>query len=1063
MTPIVRWARRSRDVNSPIAWLRCQLQGLRHTGSPQRIITALTGREHLWWECCHEAAHHDPTWFDDSDTELVREWVTQAAADDGSRQAARLYLDSAFKVARAATGTPGSSLVDSDRDGLSRQWEATGLMVPSSSQTGQAMIAVVELMLTGLGPRRRPVTIPVLFGLADEHGEVGAGSAGLLELRELPDGPAGLFPDPRVLVPTRGNGSAFVRSLANAWSTAPRRCKERCVIWRIVLPDDPTRLATLEGGSLGAAFAIGLRELCRYPTILRVGLGWLLRSFYGLRPRTAITGVVDADQRLGYVTGMSAKLGTAYRKRWLVIAPSANRLDRVQAPDPTMVRFAGTVRQADRYARRWRMGRLATAAGLATVSAVVGTFAAHQASADAARRQAAVQASASLGGYLVSQMNSSSFDSSQFATDALLAVDAYRTAPTPQAIQALFDTYAEMSPYQAIIGTYAGTTDTGTTPDTSLSVNRSGTVVVVPHDTTAEVWEVPHDLSSRHLIGIINGVTAALVSPDGTHIGAVGSDGELQLWTTTPLRLRSQVQLPATAFAPPNGGADLAFDASTRYLAVAGQFSPFIWDLGSNRLKEMAVPTLADQSVDEIGFLNEDTAYDVQQNGARFFWDLATGGQIPAPQNSAGPILDSLGVTVRCANSTWHFDYTVTGGPVAGMPSGLPCTGKASPAALNGHFFVTVLPTGTDYSSQLATVIDLRTQRAVAEAGLSSNVHVAGIDPSGQRLFVRGSPGGIARLWPPIESNSAYDVSAQATSPDGRLIAQPVFPGSMPGPRVKILSVKSGKELRVLTMPIGNYVPNSLSDADVTTDVFLSNGRLLVLAAGIVTLWDAENGIMTSPPMMLGSVSGNSAAAPNQSPPDVIIAADPAHSGEISMTGPGKNTLEIWQTTGWHHIRTIGPLSGVAESVEFSPDGTSIGAMTQNGTADVFDAKNGSAIAVISAPGTGFSPILSLLKSGYLELVDSNDIYLWRRSTQVAHIAAPAATTFDSSETGIDGGQQLIDIVPSADNTALSTPHPFYLVPNPSLWADRICAAVNRRLTSQELSIPGPSTPNNGC
>ena len=1047
------------DADSPIAWLRDQLLGVRRTGSPQRVITTLTGREHLWWDCCHEAARRHASWFGEQETGQVRDWIAQSVADEASGTAVLLYVDTAFTLARAVSAAPAGGLSGPDRERLARRWEATGLMLPSSSQPGYAMTATAELMLTGPGPLRRAVTIPVLFGLADERGEIHAGSAAYLELRALPSGPAGLFPDPRFVPPRLSNGSAFGQSLAHAWTGLPRRGKERCVLWRIRFPDAPDRVPSLEGGSLGAAFAVGLRELSRYPAAARFVLGGTLRWFYGLRPRTALTGVVDADQSLGHVTAMGAKLSAAHHRKWRVIAPKANLSDRAQAPDPAMVRFAGTVRQADRYARQWRIGRLVTVIALIASSSAAGTFSALQASGNAAKQQAALRASANLGAYVVSQLNTPLFDPSQITTDALLAVDAYRTAPTPQAAQALFDTYADMSPYAAILGTYAGTAD-----DSGLSVDRSGTFAVVTRNTTAEVWYLPRELSARRLMGTINDVTAAQISLDGSRIGAVGIDGSLQLWTTAPLRKRAQVRLPADVFGPPHDNTKFRFDAETRYLAIAGQFSPFVWNLSTGRLTKMPEPGLADQAIDEVGFIGASVVYDVQPNKARFFWSVATGKEVPAPRNPDAPVQDSENVTARCTNSTWKFDYAVSGRPVPGLHAGMACTGKTSAAALNGHFFVAVQPTGADYSAKFATIIDLRSGLPVAEAGLSSNAQVVGVDPAGGRLFVQGTPSGVARLWPAAQASLPRGVSAEIVSLNGRFLAQILYPGpTAPTPRIRIVSAQTDQELHVLSMPTGSYAPDSVAAESVSREMFLPNGQLLVLADGILTLWDVQKGTMTSSPMVLASAAANTGTGPSQVPPDPVISVNPVLNDEIAATGPDGTTVEIWRTTGWRQVRTIGPLPNKASEVEFSPDGTSIGVMMQDGTVEVFKTSDGSEITAVTTPGSGTSPGFWLLGSGYLALTDTDYLYLWRGRSQIARITPPASTFFNFPDNGGDGGELTVDLISELNGEGISTPHEFSLAPQPSQWARDICEVVGRQLTSAELSLPGPDMPDNGC
>ena len=264
-------------------------------------------------------------------------------------------------------------------------------------------------------------------------------------------------------------------------------------------------------------------------------------------------------------------------------------------------------------------------------------------------------------------------------------------------------------------------------------------------------------------------------------------------------------------------------------------------------------------------------------------------------------------------------------------------------------------------------------------------------------------------------------------------------------------------------MPTSPYLRNSIYDNNVTTDEFLPDGQLLVAAAGILTLWNAETGTMKAPPLMLASTASNTGAAANQSPPAPIIALDPASRDEIAITGPEQTTVELWRTRGWHRVRIIGPFSSIADTVGFSPDGTSIGVLTRNGTAEVFNSKDGSTITTIPAPSSGSDPSLSLLKSGYVALVDSGDVYLWHGSVQIAHVSAPTATIFNSADISENESQLPIDLIANTANTGLSTPHPFYLAPDPAQWADRICMTVNRTLTSQELSIPGPTTPDNGC
>lgn len=161
------------------------------------------------------------------------------------------------------------------------------------------LVALTALLLVGADRRNQPtVRVSVVFGRPEENSSVEQGAAGFLELREFPAGPAGLFPDPQAMAGARSNGTAFAESLFDAWQSCHGRSRGRCVLWRIVLPDDPFTCPSIEGGSLGAAFALGLRELFRHPASRRPTLAWLREFFYGLRPKTAITGRIDASGHL---------------------------------------------------------------------------------------------------------------------------------------------------------------------------------------------------------------------------------------------------------------------------------------------------------------------------------------------------------------------------------------------------------------------------------------------------------------------------------------------------------------------------------------------------------------------------------------------------------------------------------------------------------------------------------------------------------------------------------------------------------------------------------------------
>ncbi|MFK0256278.1 hypothetical protein [Streptomyces sp. NPDC090445] len=294
----------------------------------------------------------------------LREWQAHGAAEDGDRR-----------------DHPGARDAGARDEGSADREHDDHHHHHATSTAVCGVVVVAALLMAGARPGRRTVSVPVVFGRSAgpaglQPGEDGA--TGVLELSELPSGPAGLYPDPRAMAGVVSPNGQFAVSLGHAWNAAGPRRTGRCVLWRLVLSDEPAPLARIEGPSLGAAFALGLRELLRRPPTRRPSAARLRDVFYGLRPRTAVTGALDGGERLLRVTDMDAKLLAARRKGLRLVAPEPNRLDIAHAPEPGEVRFAADLRQADRHARRFRTGRLAVALALVVTATTTGVLVTRQ-------------------------------------------------------------------------------------------------------------------------------------------------------------------------------------------------------------------------------------------------------------------------------------------------------------------------------------------------------------------------------------------------------------------------------------------------------------------------------------------------------------------------------------------------------------------------------------------------------------------------------------------------------------------------------------------------------------
>ncbi|KJY30753.1 hypothetical protein VR44_19555, partial [Streptomyces katrae] len=291
-----------------------------------------------------------------------------------------------------------------------------------------------------------------------------------------------------------------------------------CGLWRIVLSDDPLPPPRIEGPSLGVAFALGLRELLRHPQSPRPSWAGIRGAFYGLRPRTAVTGALGDGEHLLKISGMEAKLLTARHKGLRLVAPEANRPDVAHAPEPGDVRFAATLKQADRYARQFRTGRMVIALSLVAAAALSGLAVQYQNAEEKTRLENAHRLAD------VSQ----NLTSSDVGLAELFAVQAYRQHADALTRQALF---------RAVTAS----------PQLVGSVRSSGPI------------------------------SALATASDGSALLAGTQGGEVQRWTVTTKIAGSSQQVGRL----PGQVTAVASDASGDVVAAIGHEAVGVWKGGS--------------------------------------------------------------------------------------------------------------------------------------------------------------------------------------------------------------------------------------------------------------------------------------------------------------------------------------------------------------------------------------------------------------------------------------------------------------------------------------------------
>ncbi|MFI9025389.1 hypothetical protein [Streptomyces sp. NPDC053560] len=734
---------------------------LREAASSQAAVHELLGERQLWWKACSEAVRADPAWLRSGPAEELAAWIDATAPDqsaDAMTPAGHAYL-----LALALSAPEGGAAQHDDALARVRSmWAGSGLLsahaAPGPAQpsgrgvdglpadTAERLNAVLEripqlpggeaerspapdgtlitaaLLMAGCEPRRRPlVQVPVVFGETDPEDGEEPGATGVLQLCEFPAGPPGLYPDPRSMTGLRSSDGQFATALGRAWALAGPGRGSRCVLWRLVITDRPALPPRIEGPSLGVAFALGLRELLRHPRTRRPSVAGLRGIFYGLRPRTAVTGALGNGERLTGVSGMESKLLAARRKGLRLVAPAANRTDAANAPEPADVKFAETLRQADRYARRFRTARLVTAMALVVAAVTSGVVVEHRESA-ARDRLTTAHRMADVSEDLLR---------SDVGLAGLFAERAYRQHADPLTRRALFRAVTE-SPHLTGSVRAAGTvTAVAGTADGRGAVagTRNGMV---------EKWVVEGNRFGRHVeLGRLPGPVETVAANNSGGTIAAADRRTVRVWaygerSATPRLPRRE--LPTALAVSPSG----------RYVAVTTRTSEFevpstlsVLDRGSGRTRHLQ---LKDMTSDPTALAFDGDAELVILEDANGDWNRVSMKRLT---RTAGNSLSfgTYNVASALAPDGSHISYSNKGSslpvwPTRGKPDGYKpdLEAKTEPGLTTA---LAVSPGG----SHVATAIGptLRVSRTHAPGGKASDpltLTGAGSVPRGALSFV---------------------------------------------------------------------------------------------------------------------------------------------------------------------------------------------------------------------------------------------------------------------------------------------------------------------------------------
>jgi hypothetical protein len=399
-----RRMRRRETVDETILANDALLAVQRRQFGKHALFERLTGPEQLWWRSCGSAARSSGGWPSGRQAEQLLALIRgeDLAHSDGAAAAAAAAVLSLSQALTIPDEGDARDLVNAAADDWRSACPAVVMprtqpplavdralarVVPSlrsraaallagldsaGQDPGQAMSAISILLMAGAEPQGRTVRSSVALTGTRSDDVIGVG--GRLEVRTVPGGPAGLYPDPSMLLTLPASDRDLAPALDLAWQFAAGTGAEgRCVLWRLLLAPQ-LRTWTVDGTTLGAAFAVAVHQVLRQgPASVPRVLTRLAGFFSRLRPSCAVTGalmrepagadIVEAGSpsrslRLAAVDGLVAKSRVARANSWRLVAPLANReLDQARVPEALRMSWVATARDADRRARQVRLGR----------------------------------------------------------------------------------------------------------------------------------------------------------------------------------------------------------------------------------------------------------------------------------------------------------------------------------------------------------------------------------------------------------------------------------------------------------------------------------------------------------------------------------------------------------------------------------------------------------------------------------------------------------------------------------------------------------------------------------